>query len=147
MGITYAKIKVRNPLTQSRAIELDAKIETGATLLVLPGEVADELKFPFVRKTPVKYADESRAEKDVVGAVELEICGRKAWFEAIVEPKKSYALVGAIVMETLDLIVEPRSLGVYPNPRSPEAPLTEIEETRQTTDNRKQSELKTNERF
>jgi clan AA aspartic protease len=127
MGITYTKVKVRNPLTESKTIELDAKIDTGATLLVLPGDVANELKFPFVRKTPVKYADESRAERDVVGAVELEVCGRKAWFEAIVEPKKSYALVGAIVMETLDLIIEPRSLGVYPNPRSPDAPLTEIE--------------------
>jgi clan AA aspartic protease len=127
MGITYTKVKVRNPLTESKTIELDAKIDTGATLLVLPGDVANELKFPFVRKTPVKYADESRAERDVVGAVELEACGRKAWFEAIVEPKKSYALVGAIVMETLDLIIEPRSLGVYPNPRSPDAPLTEIE--------------------
>lgn len=58
--------------------------------------------------------------------VEVEICGRKGWFEAIVEPKKKYPLIGAIVMESLDLIVEPRSMGVYPNPRS-RLPMAEIE--------------------
>jgi hypothetical protein len=47
-------------------------------------------------------------------------------FEAVVEPNKRYALVGAIVMETLDLIVEPRSLQLYPNPRS-KLPMAEIE--------------------
>lgn len=66
MGITYTKVKVRNPLTESKTIELDAKIDTSATLLVLPGEVANELKFPFVRKTPVKHADESRAERETL---------------------------------------------------------------------------------
>ena len=39
---------------------------------------------------------------------------------------KRYALIGAIVMETLDLIVEPRSLQIYPNPRS-KLPMAEIE--------------------
>ncbi|MDW8438702.1 MAG: hypothetical protein RMM16_11800 [Chloroherpetonaceae bacterium] len=127
MGITYTKIKVRNLLTNTEPTELDAKVDTGATMLVLPGEVATLHQFPVSRKTSVKYADESRAEREVVWGVEIEICGRKAVVEAIVEPKKSYALVGAVVMETLDLIVEPRSLGVYPNPRSPEMPMTEIE--------------------
>ncbi len=127
MGITYTKVKVRNLITKSEPTEIDAKIDTGATMLVLPGDVAALHQFPVSRRISVKYADESRAEKDVVWGVELEICGRKAVFEAIIEPKKSYVLVGAIVMETLDLIIEPRSLGVYPNPRSPDAPLTEIE--------------------
>jgi len=58
--------------------------------------------------------------------VEVTICGRKGVFEAIVEPKKNYALVGVVVMETLDLIVEPRSLGIYSNPRS-DLPMAEVE--------------------
>ena len=39
---------------------------------------------------------------------------------------KAYALLGAVVMETLDLIVEPRDLRIYPNPRS-RLPMAEIE--------------------
>ncbi|NER38669.1 MAG: hypothetical protein F6J93_32745 [Oscillatoria sp. SIO1A7] len=58
-------------------------------------------------------------------AIQIEVCGRMGWFEAIVEPSKSYALIGAVVMESLDLVVEPRSQAIYPKPRS-ELPMTEI---------------------
>jgi len=58
--------------------------------------------------------------------MEVEICDRKGIFETVVEPNKRYALVGTIVMETLDLIVELRSLQLYPNPRS-KLPMAEIE--------------------
>lgn len=118
MGIIYTNIKLRNALTDSEAVELKAKVDTGATLLVIPGDVSEEFEFPIIRRQNVKYANEETAEKDVVWGVEVEICDRKGVFEAIVEPKKRYALVGAIIMETLNLIIEPRSLQIYPNPRS-----------------------------
>lgn len=57
----------------------------------------------------------------------MEVCQRKGVFEAIIEPRKKYALLGAIVMEALDLIVDPRGLQIYPNPRSPNMPMAEIE--------------------
>jgi len=126
MGIVYSSIKVRNPLKRKAAVEIKAKVDTGATLLVLPGQVAEDFGFKAIRKETVKYANEDTAERDVVGVVEVELCGRKGWFEAVVEPKKNCALIGAVVMESLDLIVEPRSLGIYPNPRS-KLPMAEIE--------------------
>ena len=74
----------------------------------------------------MKYANESVEEKDIVWGVEVELCNRKGVFEAVIEPNKNYALIGAVVMETLDLIVEPASLQVYPNPRS-KLPMAELE--------------------
>ncbi|MDI6751351.1 MAG: hypothetical protein QME07_00605 [bacterium] len=126
MGIVYTTIKVRNPLKDTPAIEIDAKVDTGATLLVLPEKVVREFDFSVIRQETVKYANEEIAQRDIVGVAEVEICGRKGWFEAIVEPKKEYPLIGAVVMESLDLIVEPRSMGIYPNPRS-KLPMAEIE--------------------
>lgn len=126
MGMVYTNIKLRNALTDREAVKLNAKVDTGATLLVIPGDVSEEFQFPIIRKQIVKYANEKTEEKDVVWGVEVEICDRKGIFEAVVEPNKRYALVGAIVMETLDLIIEPRSLQIYPNPRS-ELPMAEIE--------------------
>jgi len=126
MGLIYTKIKIRNLLTKSDYLEVDSKIDTGATLLVLPEKVIKELDLPVIRQQNVKYADESVQQWDVVWGVEVTLCGRIGVFEAIVEPKKKYALIGAVVMEALDLIVEPRSLGVYPNPRS-SLPMAEIE--------------------
>jgi len=126
MGLVFTTIKIRNPISNSETIELNAKVDTGATMLVLPGNIQELLKFQVLRIQKVKYANEDTAEKEIVVGVEMEICGRKGWFEAIIEPKKKYALIGAIVMETLDLIVEPRDFGVYPNPRSV-LPMAEIE--------------------
>ena len=126
MGIIYTTLKIRNPLTNSETLDVEAKIDTGATLLVLPKSITDKLNFPKIRRQVVKYANETTEEKDIVAAVEVEICSRKGWFEAVVEPNKNYALIGAVVMETLDLIVEPASLQVYPNPRS-NLPMAELE--------------------
>ncbi len=126
MGVTYTQIKIRNPFANLPPMELMAKVDTGATMLVLPGEVAQAFNLPVIRKQNVKYANEQVEERDIVGIIEVEVCGRKGWFEAVVEPLKKYALLGAVVMESLDLIVEPRSLGIYPNPRS-DLPMAEIE--------------------
>lgn len=126
MGVFNATVRLRNATSPSEVLELPAKVDTGATLLVLPQSIADQLKLTPIRRQRVKYANEETADRDVVGVVELEVCGRKGWFEAVVEPKKTYALMGAVVMETLDLIVEPRAMQVYPNPRSI-LPMAEIE--------------------
>ena len=126
MGIIYTTLKIRNPLTNSEIVELEAKVDTGATLLVLPESTALHFNFPKIRKQIVKYAKEETAERDIVWGVEVEVCGRKGWFEAIAEPGKKYALLGAIVMDTLDLIIDPRGLQLYPNPRSPSLPMAEI---------------------
>ena len=127
MGVTYTLIKIRNPFKpEIEPVEIMAKVDTGATLLVIPGKVAERFKFPVIRKQTVKYANEETEEKEVVYGVEVEVCDRKGVFEAIVEPRKDYVLLGVVVMESLDLIVEPRSLKVYPNPRS-KLPMAEIE--------------------
>jgi len=126
MGVINTTIRLRNILTGGEPLDILAKVDTGATFLVIPGFVAKDLEFPVIRTQTVKYANEDLADREVVYGVELEICGRKGVFEAIVEPEKTYALLGAVVMETLDLIVEPRELRVYPNPRS-KLPMAEVE--------------------
>ena len=126
MGMIMTPLRLRNAVSGGEEIEVDGKVDTGATMLVLPGEVAKRLGLRTIRKQLVKYADESTAEKDVVWGVELEICGRRGIFSAVVEPKKEYALVGAVVMEELDLIADPQGRRVLPNPRS-QLPMAEIE--------------------
>ena len=40
MGVAYATIKVRNIITGSEALELRVKVDSGATMLVLPADHA-----------------------------------------------------------------------------------------------------------
>ncbi|MEG4808346.1 hypothetical protein QUA82_11555 [Microcoleus sp. F8-D3] len=96
-------------------------------MLVLPESTAAQFNFAKLRKQIVKHANEETAERGIVGGVAVEVCGRKGWFEPIVPPGNKYALLVAIVMEALDLIVEPRGLQIYPNPRSLSLPVAEIE--------------------
>lgn len=126
MGIIMTPLRLRNAVSGGEEIVVDGKVDTGATMLVIPGDIAKRLGLQTIRKQMVKYADESTAEKDVVWGVELEICGRRGIFSAVVEPKKDYALVGAVVMEELDLIADAQGRRVLPNPRS-QLPMAEIE--------------------
>ena len=127
MGVTFTTIKIKNIIADSEEVELRVKVDSGATMLVIPGWIQESLNFPVIRKQQVKYANEKTETKDVVYGVEVEVCGRKTVATAVVEPQKKYGLLGAIIMEELDLIVEPRGLRIYPNPRSPDLPMAEIE--------------------
>jgi predicted aspartyl protease len=127
MGIFYETILVRNVLIGGEPIELSVKVDTGATMLVLPGWLQQQLQFPVIRTQVVRYANEETAEREVVYGIEVTICERKGVFEAVVEPEKRYGLLGAIVMEALDLIADSRSQKLYVNPRSPQIPMAEIE--------------------
>jgi len=77
MGITYTTLKIRNPLSDSEIVELEAKVDTGATMLVLPESIAVQLNFPKIRKQIVKYANEETAERDIVWGVEVEVCQKE----------------------------------------------------------------------
>jgi predicted aspartyl protease len=127
MGIFYETILVRNILKGGEPVELTVKVDTGATILVLPGWLQEQLQFPVIRRQLVRYANEETAEREVVYGVEVTVCGRTGVFEAVIEPAKRYGLLGAIVLEALDLIADPRSQRLYVNPRSPDLPMAEIE--------------------
>ena len=127
MGIFYETILVRNILKGGEPIELTVKVDTGATMLVLPGWLQEQLQFPVIRRQLVRYANEETVEREVVYGVEVTVCGRTGVFEAVIEPAKRYGSLGAIVLEALDLIADPRSQRLYVNPRSPDLPMAEIE--------------------
>lgn len=101
-------------------------VDPGATRLVLPQAVAKELGLPVKNdKIRVKYADGRRALRSEVGAVHLRLQGREDVFSAVVEPKRETALIGAIVLEDLDFLVDCTKLCLVP--RDPDYVLSEIE--------------------
>ncbi len=112
---------------QVRRAEVDALVDTGATRLVLPKSIADQLGLRVLGKLPVRYADERRGVCDRVGIVVVGLMGRTTEVDAVVEPQKTYALLGQIPLEGLDLFVDPVGRRLVPNPDSPDAPLSEMQ--------------------
>jgi predicted aspartyl protease len=113
------------PKAQVRHAQVSGVVDSGASLLVLPKATVEELGLIPTGKVRVKYADGRRAKRDVVEGVRLELLGRQRTFEAIVEPKRKDALIGAIVMESLDLLVDCTNKKLIP--REPDMILAEIE--------------------
>ncbi|MGH7226010.1 MAG: aspartyl protease family protein, partial [Gemmataceae bacterium] len=66
-----------------------------------------------------------KKRRRVVDQVEVELLGRRGTFKAIVEPARADALIGAIVLEDLDLLVDCRTQTLQP--RDPKQIIAEIE--------------------
>ncbi len=81
-------------------------VDSGASRLVLPKSVVDQLGLPISEYVKVKYADGRKAKRPVVQGVHVELQGRSSIFKATIEPNRDTALIGAIVLEDLDFLVD-----------------------------------------
>jgi predicted aspartyl protease len=113
------------PHDQIRRQTISGIVDPRAAMLVLPPTVVKELGLPPGDKTIVRYADGHRAQRPQADGAYVEILGRHGTFTAVVEPKRTTALVGAIVLEALDLLVDNRRGRLIP--RDPKGPVYEIE--------------------
>ena len=94
------------PPEQVRQVQVKGTVDTGANWLVLPQTVATELGLPPTKPMLVRFGDGRLEFRDVVEQAWVEMFGRHGTFRAIVEPNRADALVGAIVLEDLDLLVD-----------------------------------------
>ena len=113
------------PKDKMRRETIQGVVDSGATKLVLPQAVVKRLGLPMGNKINVRYADGREARREGAEAVYVELLGRHGTFTAIVEPKRDTALIGAIVLEDLDLLVDCSTQQVVP--RDPKGATYEIE--------------------
>jgi len=102
------------PADQVRKITIEGLVDTGATRLVIPANVAEQLGVREVGEVQVRYADRRRETRQLVDDVLVELLGRQATFRAVVEPNRDSALIGAIVFEELDFVVDCVTQKLYP---------------------------------
>ncbi len=108
-----------------RRCSMRGVVDTGAARLVLPEKAAADLGLEDVGETRVRYADGRVAQRRMAGPVQLSYLGRRGTFTALIEPERESALIGAIVMEDLDLIADCTSQTLQP--RDPNQIISEIE--------------------
>ncbi len=113
------------PASKVRQIRVHGLVDTGASRLVLPKRIADQLGLKVTGIVGVRYADRRRAVRAVVDNVHVSLLGRSSVFKATVEPRRKTALIGVIVLEDLDFIVDP--LGERLLPRDPKMIIAEAE--------------------
>jgi hypothetical protein len=96
----------RLPPERVRRETINAVVDCGAAKLVLPEAVVKRLGLPLGMPMNVQCVDGRRAKGKGPEGVYLQLLGRHGTFTAISEPKRDTALIGAIVLEDLDLLVD-----------------------------------------
>ena len=140
MGEIVAKVELENPgdraLAQRgygresgiRRSSVDAVVDTGAVMLVLPRNVVERLGLETQRTAVVTYADERRGERPLAGPVTVRIGNRSMNTDCVVGPPSSEPLIGQIVLEALDLIADCANRTL--TPRFPDYPLLKLKQSR-----------------
>ncbi len=121
MGIIRQHIRLANiAAPQLDEIDANALVDTGSLELCIPQHVANQLRLPVIAEREVTLADGRRQIVPYVGGVLIEVFGRKTVQSANVLGDE--VLLGAVPMESLDLVVHPARLQIMPNPDSPNIP-------------------------
>jgi predicted aspartyl protease len=113
------------PADQVRREVIQGVVDSGATKLVLPEDLVKRLGLPMGDSVTVRYADGRQAKRKGAEGIYVQLLGRHGTFRAVVEPKRKTALIGAIVLEDLDLLVDCVAQQVVP--RDPRGETFEIE--------------------
>lgn len=110
---------------QVRRLRIRGVVDSGATFLVIPESAARQLGVETSGAVKVRYADGRSAKRPIAKHVHLSYGGRDNVFSAIVEPGRESALIGAIVLETLDFRVDCTEQRLVP--RDPKQIIAEVE--------------------
>jgi clan AA aspartic protease len=118
MGLVTAKLQLSNPREPAlKALEVQALADTGSVYLCIPEHVYLQLKLEILEEREVILADGSHINLPYVGPIITRFKNRTGCTGGLVLGDQ--VLLGAIALEDMDLVVNPRNGIVDVNPESP----------------------------
>ena len=109
-----------------RSARVQMLVDSGAVMLVLPQDLVEALDLREVGKVVVTYADERKEERPLAGIVTVRMGNRTTSLNCVVGPPNSEPLLGQVVLETMDLLVDCAQQKLVPRPESPFLPLLKL---------------------
>jgi len=131
MGLVYAELDLlsvddivlhRRGFIEEGEIKqttVTALVDSGAYMLSINETIKTQLDLPVIEKQFVTLADESLIEVEIVGPVEVKFENRSTTVRALVLHGDAEVLLGAIPMEDMDVLVDPRQRKLVVNPKHP----------------------------
>ena len=104
MGRIWARARLGDP-ERRRVVEVDALVDTGATLTVVPRALANQLNLPITGRATALTAD-GVVEVDRT-RVWIELEGRSEVVPAVVSDLVDRVLIGVTTLEVLGLQADP----------------------------------------
>ncbi len=131
MGLTYATIEVVNaadlavarrglmPQEKVRRQPISMLVDSGAYMLCLNEGIMNQLGLDVLDEMEGELADGTRTRFPVAGPVDLYFGNRQTTCRAVILPGDSEPLLGAIPMEDMDVLIDPKSQELIINPEHP----------------------------
>ena len=110
----------RIAVEQVRQQEQELIVDTGARAVGLPLSIIEQLGLPATRKVTVTLSDGSRQERQLYGELRIQVGDRDDVFSCVAKPEGAPLLLGQIVLEALDLVVDCGRQRLIPNPEAPD---------------------------
>ena len=112
---------------QIREYNGEGLVDTGATMLSIPEEVFQKLGIRYTGKeVSATYANGKKEKRKIARGVLIEINGREALTDCIVEENYDKILIGQIPLEEMDLYVDCGGGKLVPRPESPDMPMIDL---------------------
>jgi clan AA aspartic protease len=121
MGLVRTEITMKNaediisvkmgliPEQEIRQVTVNALVDSGAWTMVINESTREQLGLEAERVAPGVLADGTKSQYKVIGPLEIAWKDRAYLGEALVVPNAEENLLGAIPLEALDLMINPRT--------------------------------------
>ena len=132
MGITYAEIELirsddralfREGYIQEdqiKSVKVRALVDSGSSMLAITEAVKNQLNLGKLDEKQAELADGSIVRLEIVGPVEIRFENRITTVRAMVVPNSNVVLLGAIPMQDMDVLIDPKREQLIVNPESPD---------------------------
>ena len=131
MGLTYATVEVINatdngmarrnlmPEGDIRRAQVRMLVDSGAYMLCLNEHLQAQLGLDIIDTMEGELADGSVTSFAVAGPVDLRFGNRQTSCRAVILPGEAEPLLGAIPMEDMDVLIDPKAQQLVINPANP----------------------------
>lgn len=121
MGLIHTEIELSNPRQRTLApMTVRALVDTEAVNLCIPAHMALQLELEELERREVTTADGKSSLVPYVGPIQMRFENRSCFVGAFTLGNE--VLLGAIPLQDMDLVVNPRQERVTVNPASPNIP-------------------------
>jgi clan AA aspartic protease len=132
MGITYAEVELISgddvvlhrrgyiQEDQIKSVKVRALVDSGSSMLAITETVKNQLNLLKIDEKQAELADGSIVRLEIVGPVEIRFENRITTVRAMVVPNSNVVLLGAIPMQDMDVLIDPKREQLIVNPESPD---------------------------
>jgi clan AA aspartic protease len=131
MGLVYANIELINSgdvevarrgfikKNEIRKARVKALVDSGAYMLCINQSLKEQLGLPLIDTQVAELANGMKERYEIVGPVEVIFENRSTSCRALVLPGDAEVLLGAIPIEDMDVIIDPKDQKLKVHPLRP----------------------------